>query len=251
VGEATALSLAHRYESWDAFLAAVDEAVSDAPNEAYQALEATPNLGEKALAALIAAADELPHAPSGLFDGVAARGAALKVKGVTLKAWEALAARFETWDAVCAAVTQAAASPIGPAFQALAGVDGVGRVAAQSLCSFFAEPHNRATVSRLVFDPNANPRGVRVQAEAAPKAAGSPVAGLTVVFTGTLEKMTRDEAKARATALGAKVSGSVSKKTDLVVAGPGAGSKLTEAQALGVKVIDEDGWLALIAGATT
>jgi DNA ligase (NAD+) len=67
-----------------------------------------------------------------------------------------------------------------------------------------------------------------------------------VVFTGALERMTRDEAKEQATALGAKVSGSVSKKTDLVVAGPGAGSKLTDAQKLGVKVISEDEWLKLI-----
>jgi DNA ligase (NAD+) len=82
--------------------------------------------------------------------------------------------------------------------------------------------------------------------EAPVEASDSPVAGKTVVFTGSLEKMTRDEAKARASMLGAKVAGSVSKKTDLVVAGPGAGSKLKEAAALGVKVIDEDGWLALI-----
>ena len=75
---------------------------------------------------------------------------------------------------------------------------------------------------------------------------GSPVAGKTVVFTGTLEKMTRDEAKAMAERLGAKVAASVSKKTDLVVAGPGAGSKLKAAAELGVKVVDEDGWFALI-----
>jgi DNA ligase (NAD+) len=79
-------------------------------------------------------------------------------------------------------------------------------------------------------------------------ATDSPVAGKTVVFTGSLEKMTRDEAKAMAERLGAKVSGSVSKKTDLVVAGPGAGSKLKDAEKHGVPVIDEDAWLKLVGG---
>ena len=74
----------------------------------------------------------------------------------------------------------------------------------------------------------------------------SPIAGMIVVFTGTLERMTRSEAKAKAQALGAKVAGSVSKKTDLVVAGPGAGSKLQEAEGLGVRVIDEEAYLKLI-----
>lgn len=83
-----------------------------------------------------------------------------------------------------------------------------------------------------------------MQPVAAPKASNSPVAGKTVVFNGTLEKMTRPEANVRAEALGTKVAGSVSKKTDIVVAGPG--SKLAEATKLGVQVMDEDAWLGLI-----
>ena len=79
-----------------------------------------------------------------------------------------------------------------------------------------------------------------------PPTVTSPIANKSVVFTGTLERMTRNEAKARAEALGAKVSGFVSKKTDLVVAGPGAGSKARKAAELGVEVIDEDGWFALL-----
>ena len=112
---------------------------------------------------------------------------------------------------------------------------------AQQIVEFFGEEHNRAVVERLMKEVTAIPLE-RVKAS-------SPVSGKTVVFTGTLEKMTRNEAKARAEQLGAKVAGSVSAKTDLVVAGPGAGSKLKQAQALEIEVIDEDGWIALIAKA--
>lgn len=104
-----------------------------------------------------------------------------------------------------------------------------------------AQPAERASIDRLVAQLN-------VQEAARPTSDGSPVAGKTVVFTGTLEKMTRSEAKARAEALGAKVSGSVSAKTDLLVAGPGAGSKAQKAAQLGIETLDEDGWLDLIDG---
>ena len=99
---------------------------------------------------------------------------------------------------------------------------------------FFDEPHNRAVVDALL-------KHVAVTALEA-QSTTSPVAGKTVVFTGALERMTREEAKAMAERLGAKVAGSVSKKTDLLVAGPGAGSKLKDAQKHGVEVIDEDEW---------
>ena len=118
-------------------------------------------------------------------------------------------------------------------------IQGVGEVLAQAVKDFFDEPHNRKLVANLLKEVDVLPLPK-------PKTEGSPVAGKTVVFTGTLEKMTRQEAKARAEMLGAKVSGSVSAKTDIVVAGPGAGSKLKEAQKHNVQVMDEDAWLKLI-----
>jgi DNA ligase (NAD+) len=119
--------------------------------------------------------------------------------------------------------------------------DGIGPVLALSLSDTLANPEERASIARLVAHLEVLPPEAR--------ATESPVAGLTVVFTGSLEKMTRAEAKARAEALGAKVAGSVSAKTDLLVAGPGAGSKAKDAERLGVKMIDEDEWLALIGDA--
>jgi DNA ligase (NAD+) len=124
------------------------------------------------------------------------------------------------------------------ALEELQHIDGVGGVVAEAIHDFFAEPHNVKALKRLLA-------WLDVQDMAAP-AKSSPVSGKTVVFTGTLEKMTRQEAKARAESLGAKVSGSVSAKTDIVVAGPGAGSKLKDAQKHGVEVMDEDAWLTLI-----
>ena len=120
----------------------------------------------------------------------------------------------------------------------LESLEGIGGVVAEAIHDFFDEPHNVKAVKRLL-------EWLDVTDMAAPSKS-SPVSGKTVVFTGTLEKMTRQEAKARAEALGAKVSGSVSAKTDIVVAGPGAGSKLKDAQKHNVQVLDEDGWLKLI-----
>jgi len=125
--------------------------------------------------------------------------------------------------------------PGNAAWQELRSVSGIGDVVAEAVVDFFGEEHNRQVLDALLAE--VTPRD---EERVAPSS--SPVAGKTVVFTGSLEKMSRDEAKAMAEKLGAKVSGSVSKKTDLVVAGPGAGSKLKLATELGIEVITEDQW---------
>ena len=117
-------------------------------------------------------------------------------------------------------------------------IDGVGDVVAEALVEFFKEPRNLDVLNDLLGE-------IAPQEAEAVVIDGSPVAGKTLVFTGTLEKMSRAEAKARAEAMGAKVSGSVSGKTDLLIAGPGAGSKLKKAESLGVDVIDEDQWIEM------
>jgi len=111
-------------------------------------------------------------------------------------------------------------------------------VVAEAVVEFFKEPRNIDALDRLLAEIDVEPM------EAVK--ANSPVAGKTIVFTGSLEKMTRDEAKAMAERLGAKTAGSVSKKSDYVVAGPGAGSKLNKAKELGVQVLTEDEWFKLI-----
>ncbi|PAQ07313.1 NAD-dependent DNA ligase LigA [Mesorhizobium temperatum] len=129
--------------------------------------------------------------------------------------------------------------PGNAAWQELNGISGIGSIVAEAVVDFFAEDHNRQALDALLAE-------VTVLDEEPVGRVSSPVSGKTVVFTGALEKMSRDEAKAMAEKLGAKVAGSVSKKTDLVVAGPGAGSKLKLATELGIEVIDEDAWLARI-----
>jgi DNA ligase (NAD+) len=121
----------------------------------------------------------------------------------------------------------------------LIAIDGIGKAMAADIIGFFGEAHNREVMDDLAAE-------LRVADFAAPSTEGSPVAGKTVVFTGALETMTRNEAKARAETLGARVAGSVSAKTDYLVAGPGAGSKAKKAAALGVTTLTEEEWLALI-----
>ncbi|UIP05586.1 NAD-dependent DNA ligase LigA [Erythrobacter sp. SDW2] len=127
------------------------------------------------------------------------------------------------------------------ALAALTGIDGIGGAVVEALGDFFHEEHNRAVWDDILSEVSPPPYIVETL--------DSPVAGKTVVFTGKLETMSRDEAKAQAERLGAKAAGSVSAKTDLLVAGPGAGSKLKKAAELGIEVIDEAGWAAIVAAA--
>lgn len=163
---------------------------------------------------------------------------ALGIRHVGEAASNLIANHYGSWPEFERAVT-AAADFEGPEWDELLGIDGVGDVMARALVSAFAQDAERKSIDALVVQ-------LDVQDAKRPDTSGSPVAGKTVVFTGSLEKMTRAEAKARAEALGAKVSGSVSKKTDLLVAGPGAGSKAKKAAELGIETLDEDEWLHLI-----
>ncbi|TMV93580.1 NAD-dependent DNA ligase LigA [Thioclava sp. BHET1] len=190
--------------------------------------------GEKSARNLFDAIDEKRHIPLQklIF--------ALGIRHVGEQSAGLLATHFGTWEAFEAAMSQADIGQ-GAAWEDLMSIDGVGSTLAASVVATFHQEAERASIDRLVAH-------LEVEAAAAPTS-DSPVSGLTIVFTGTLERMTRAEAKARAESLGAKVAGSVSAKTDLLVAGPGAGSKAKKAADLGVRVIDEDGWISLSGGA--
>ncbi len=163
-----------------------------------------------------------------------------------------LARHFNDWSPLAAAAIDAAKEPAmddasqaaldgSPAWKEFLSIDGVGRTLVRSLVLTMDQEAERDSIERLAKHLEIVPPDVQ--------SSDSPVAGKAIVFTGTLSRMTRNEAKARAEALGARVSGSVSAKTDLVVAGPGAGSKVKKATELGVETIDEDDWLALIGDA--
>jgi DNA ligase (NAD+) len=177
-----------------------------------------------------------------LFDAIDARRTialnrflyALGVRHVGETNARRLARHYGDWEHFRAAARAANAA------EELAAVGGIGPVVAEAIADFFAEERNEAALDALLKEVTVEPM------EAI--AANHPLAGKTIVFTGSLEKMTRDEAKVMAERLGAKVSGSISAKTDLVVAGPGAGSKLTKARELGVEMIDEDEWIRRSAG---
>ena len=164
---------------------------------------------------------------------------ALGIRNVGETTARALARAYGSWAGFLAAAL-AVAGGDAAAREEMDAIDQIGETVIDSIAAYFGEAHNAGVVERLVAEMT----GGIIEAERPKK--DTAIAGKTVVFTGTLEKLTRDEAKAQAERLGAKVSGSVSAKTDILVAGPGAGSKLTKARELGLQVLDEDQWIALV-----
>jgi DNA ligase (NAD+) len=238
IGEQTSIVLARAFETWTAFEAACLAAADGIPSEDWVRLNETHAVSPRVVATLAeatpAAVDPWPEAPID-------QKIALAFPGLAAPARRGLSTLVDDWAGLVRLAEVARTEGPSESLGQIAGVSGVGPVAAHALAVFFRETHNRGVVDALVAEMT------RIEDAEKPKS-DTAVAGKTVVFTGALERFTRDEAKARAESLGAKVSGSVSKKTDYLVAGPGAGSKMADALKHGVSVLTEDEWLALIGG---
>lgn len=196
-------------------------------------LKNRPGWGEKSAANLFAAIEARRSIPLERFIF------SLGIRQIGQATARLLARTYGTYTAWRTAMLAAAADREGAAWAELTGIDQIGPAVAGDLAEFFSEAHNLDVLEDLA-------REVAVADFEPPQVTESPLAGKTLVFTGTLAAMSRGEAKARAEALGAKVAGSVSAKTDYLVAGADAGSKATKAAALGVTVLDETAWLALL-----
>ncbi|WP_349313423.1 NAD-dependent DNA ligase LigA [Brevundimonas subvibrioides] len=238
IGDQTSLLLARHFGDWTSFHAAAMEAASGIPSPEWTQLAEGHGVSPRTLSVMAAAtlspADPWPEAPID-------QKLALAFPGIAAPARRALGPLAVDWAGIVELARIAREDGPSMTLGEIAGIAGVGPVAARAVADFFHEPHNQAVVAALLAELTT------VQDAERPKS-DTAVTGKTVVFTGALERFTRDEAKARAESLGAKVSGSVSKKTDYLVAGPGAGSKLSDAQKHGVAVLTEDEWLALIGG---
>ena len=239
-GETTAKDLAKAFGTLEAVRDAVSRAAAVRPGPNYRRLMGVKGLGPKTAETLMEHFSAPKPRGGDLFAGSAsAFDDVRKIKGVRAAAGEALAAAFPDAESLREVAEKAAQERPGEAYRELASLSGIGEVVTGALIDFFAEPHNVRAVDDLLEQ-------VTVQPFVRTEIAASAVTGKTVVFTGSLEKLSRNEAKAQAERLGAKVAGSVSKKTDYVIAGADAGSKLDRARELGVTVLSEDEWLALI-----
>lgn len=233
IGEQTSLVLARAFETWLAFKAVSVAASTGLPSADWLSLADA--VSPRVLSALSGLSATTPDPwPEAAMDVKIAHA----LPGLAAPARRALVALAPDRPTLIRLSEVARSEGPTDALSQISGVAGVGPVAARALALFFREAHNRAVVDALVAELD------QIEDAERPKT-DSPVAGKTVVFTGSLERFTRDEAKARAESLGATVSGSVSNKTDYVVAGPGAGSKLAHAEKHGVAVLTEDEWLAL------
>ncbi|WP_407943210.1 NAD-dependent DNA ligase LigA [Methylobacterium oxalidis] len=227
IGESTAKALAKRFQDMTALMKALRAAADAQAGPDWIEISTVPRIG--------------PTTRDRLLEVEAAERGGESRARLTASQRDSLTAHYGSLEAAEAALARAAAQQPGEAYHLFADDGEIGPVATDSLIQFFSEPHNDEAVRALLSEVAVEPM----------QAAGSSAAfsGRTVVFTGSLERMTRNEAKATAERLGAKVSGSVSAKTDLVVAGPGAGSKLKDAEKHKVKVVSEDEWLAMVARA--
>ena len=233
VGESTARALAKHYRDTPSFLKGVELAANDQPGAAWIELSNIRQIGPVALGHLLQEGFDPKGGQPDLFKKETSRSFRL-----TAAQSKNLLAHYKTDARVQSAIRAAKLQQPKDGYNQLANDSDIGPVATASIIQFFSEKHNKKAVQALLSE-------VRVRhVEARMKA--SPISGKTVVFTGSLENMTRDEAKAIADRMGAKVSSSVSERTDLVVAGPGAGSKLASAKKYGVKVISEAEWLEMV-----
>jgi DNA ligase (NAD+) len=241
VGETTSRDLAAAFGTWPAIEGVIRRAIGGRPGPDWLRIMATNGLGQKtaelALAKLAIKADAL-RSPSLFDEPLSSRLAAL---GIPAKAATVLSQAFggDVMALVATAQRAQSQSP-GEGYLELVATPGIGEASCNALVAFFADGHNAKAVADLVAL-------ITIEPYQAPARVASPVTGKIVVFTGTLEKLSRNEAKAQAERLGAKVGSSVSKKTDYVIAGSDAGSKLDAARALGVAVLSEDEWIALVA----
>ncbi|MBX9925227.1 MAG: NAD-dependent DNA ligase LigA, partial [Hyphomicrobiaceae bacterium] len=230
VGETTSRDLAATYREWTAVKDAIDNAVASRPGPDWQRLTGLCGVGQKTAEAAIAKiANQGVKLQGGLFDDPLA--AKLERLQIPAKAAKAIADAFRGNAADLISAAQRASHQVpGEGYLELVASPGVGEVSADALVDFFADPENARAIAELEEQ-------LTVQPFVPVATVASPVTGKTVVFTGTLEKMGRNEAKAQAERLGAKVGSSVSKKTDYLVAGAEAGSKLDKAKDLGVTVL--------------
>jgi DNA ligase (NAD+) len=237
IGETTSIALARHFETGKDFVKAAETASEQMASADYVEMSSLLGVGPVALDLIIAFAKTTNDVLVPSKDTLEER-LRLAIPKMIVTARRALAKCYIDWETFAIAAAAAASGVPGDAFTDIANIDAVGPVAARTIAEFFGERHNRTLVEKLLDQ-------LEIASTDQPKT-DTAIAGKTVVFTGSLERMTRDEAKAQAEALGAKVAGSVSKKTDIVVAGPGAGSKLKQAQDFGVQVMTEDEWLGLI-----